>query len=44
MQIYAPNQWTVAYDPCGCIRKNLEKDDDEGNPMRRPAMLINLDP
>jgi hypothetical protein len=44
MQIFTPNQWAEAYDPCGCIRENPGKDDYEGNPIRRPAMLTNLDP
>jgi hypothetical protein len=43
MQIFIPNQWTEAADPCGCIGENLEEAE-EGNPIRRPTVLTNLDP
>jgi hypothetical protein len=44
MQIYAPNQWTEAADPCGCITKRQEEAKKEGNHVGGPAVSINLDP
>jgi len=43
MQIFAPNKWTEAADPCGWIREKLEEAE-EGNPVGVLAMSINLDP
>jgi hypothetical protein len=44
MQILAPNQWTEAANPCGWIRERLEEAQKKGDPVRRPAVSINLDP
>ena len=44
MQIFAPNQWTEAADPCGWIREKLEEAEEEGDPVGGPAVSINLDP
>jgi hypothetical protein len=44
MQIFAPNQWTEAAEPCGWIREKLEEAEEEGNPVGEPAVSINLDP
>jgi hypothetical protein len=44
MQIFAPNQWTEAADPCGWIREKLQETEEEGNPVGGPAVTINLDP
>jgi hypothetical protein len=44
MQIFAPNQWTEAADPCGLIRERLEEDGEEGNPVGGPQISINLEP
>jgi hypothetical protein len=44
MQIFTPNQWTEAADPCGLIREKLEKAEEEGNPLGGPAILTNLNP
>jgi hypothetical protein len=44
MQIFVPNQWTEAADSCGCIRKRLEEAEKEGDPVRGPALSINLKP
>jgi hypothetical protein len=43
MQIFAPNQWTEAADPCGWIRENLKEAEKEGNPQGGPAVSVNLD-
>ena len=43
-QIFASNQWTEAADPCGWIREKLEEAEEEGEPVGRPAVSINLDP
>ena len=42
MQIFAPNQWTEVADHCGWIRDKLEAEE-EGNPVERSAVSINLD-
>jgi hypothetical protein len=42
MQIFIPNQWTEAPDPCGWIRKRLEEVE-EDNPVGGLAVSINLD-
>jgi hypothetical protein len=44
MQIFAPNQWTEADDPCGSIRERLEEAEKEGDPVGVPAVSSNLDP
>ena len=44
MQIFTPNQWTEAVDPCGWIREKLEEAEEEGDPVRGPAVSINLNP
>jgi hypothetical protein len=44
MQIFAPNQWTEAADPCDLIREKLEEVEEEGNLVGRPAVSINLAP
>jgi hypothetical protein len=44
MQIFTPNQWTEAGDPCSWIKEKLEEAEEEGNPIGRPAVSINLDP
>jgi hypothetical protein len=31
MQIFTPNQWTDAGDPCGWIKQKLEEAEEEGN-------------
>jgi hypothetical protein len=44
MQIFAPNQWTEAADPCGWIRESLEEAEQKGKHLERPVVSINLDP
>jgi hypothetical protein len=44
IQIFAPNQWTEAADPCCWIRERLEETVEKGDPVGGPAVLINLDP
>jgi hypothetical protein len=44
MQIFAPDQWTEADDPCGQIREKLEEAEEEGDPVGGLAVSINLDP
>jgi hypothetical protein len=44
MQIFAPNQWTEAADPCGWIREKLEKAEEKDNPVGGPAVSTNQDP
>ena len=44
MQIFTPNQWTEAADPCGWIRKKLDEAEEEGDYVREPAVSINLEP
>jgi hypothetical protein len=44
MQIFAPNQWTEAADPCGWIRERLEEAEEEGGTVGEPAVSINLYP
>jgi hypothetical protein len=36
-------QWIEAADPCGWIREKLEEAEEEGDPIGRPAVSINLD-
>jgi hypothetical protein len=43
MQIFVPNQWTEAADPCCWIRAKLEEAEKEGNPVGRSLVSINLD-
>jgi hypothetical protein len=43
MQIFVPNQWTEADEPCGWIREKLEEAK-KGYPVGEPAVTINLDP
>jgi hypothetical protein len=31
MQLFVPNHWTVAADPCGWIREKLEEAEEEGD-------------
>jgi hypothetical protein len=42
MQIFAPNQWTEAADPCGGLRKKLEEAEKESNPVGGSEVSINL--
>ena len=44
MQIFAPNQWTEAADPCGWISEELEEPEEGGDPVGGPSVSINLDP
>jgi hypothetical protein len=44
MHIFAPNQWTEEADPCCSIREKLEEVEEEGGPVRGPAISINLEP
>ena len=44
MQIFPPNQWTEAAEPCGRIREKLEEAEAEGDPVGGPAVSTNLDP
>jgi hypothetical protein len=44
LQIFAPNQWTEAADPCGWIRGKLEEAEGEGDLVGGPAVSINLGP
>jgi hypothetical protein len=41
MQIFIPNQWTAAADPCGWVREKLEEVEEEGDPIGGPAVSIN---
>lgn len=41
-QMQIPNQWTEVRDLCGWIRERLEVEE-EGDPIRRPAVSPNLD-
>jgi hypothetical protein len=43
MQIFAPNQWTEAAKLCGWIREKLEEAEEEGDPVRGPAIPNELD-
>jgi hypothetical protein len=40
MQIFAPNQWTEAANPCGLIREKLEEAEEEGNPVGDQHSLL----
>ena len=44
MQIFIPNQWTEAGDPCGRIKEKIEELEKEGDLIGRPAVLTNLGP
>ena len=44
MQIFTLNQGTEAADPCGRIKGKLEEAEEEGDPVRGPAVSIYLDP
>jgi hypothetical protein len=33
MQIFVPNQWTEAADPCCLIREKLKEAEEMGNPV-----------
>jgi hypothetical protein len=44
MQIFVLNQWTEVADPCGLIRERLKEAEEESDPVRGPAVSINLDP
>jgi hypothetical protein len=44
MQMFTPNQWTEATDPCGRIREKLKETEEEGNPVGGSAVSTNLDP
>jgi hypothetical protein len=44
MQIFAPNQWTEAADPCGRIREKLEEAEDEGDPVGEPESQLTCNP
>jgi hypothetical protein len=35
-------QWTKAGDPSGVIREKLEEIEEEGDPIRRPAISVKL--
>ena len=39
-----PNHMDRRQRPCGSIREKLEEAEEEGNPVRRPAVSTNLDP
>ena len=42
MQIFVPNQWTEAADPCGWIREKVEEPEDEGDTEGGSVVSINL--
>ena len=45
MQIFIPNQWREAADPCGRLREKLkEAEEEEGDPVGGPSVSINLEP
>jgi hypothetical protein len=44
MQIFTPNQWAEAADPCGWIGKKLKEAEEEGNPIGELAVSTKLDP
>jgi hypothetical protein len=44
IQIFILNEWTESSDPCSWIRKKLGEDEEEGDPIERPAVSIDLDP
>lgn len=44
MQMFTPNQWTEAADPCGWIREKLQEAEEEGKPEEGPAVSTKLDP
>ena len=44
MQIFVPNQWTEAAEPCGLVREMLKEAEEEHDPVGGPAASINLDP
>jgi hypothetical protein len=43
MQIFTPNRWTEAADPCEWIKEKLEEAE-KGDPIGGPAVSTNLDP
>jgi hypothetical protein len=44
MQVFTPNQWTEAAEPCDWIREKMEEVEEEGNPLGGPAVSTNLGP
>jgi hypothetical protein len=44
MQIFTPNQWAETHDTCGWIREKLVEAEEKGDPVRGPAVSINLEP
>jgi hypothetical protein len=44
MQIFTHDQWTEAGDTCSSIKEKLKEAEEESNPVRGPAISINLDP
>ena len=43
MQIFVPNQWTEAAEPCGTIGEKLEEGE-EGNPLGGPESQLTWTP
>jgi hypothetical protein len=43
MQIFAPNHWTEAADPCGWIREKLGEAVEQGGSVVGPAVATHLD-
>ena len=43
MEMFAPNQWKEAVDPCSWIRGKLEEAEEKGDPVGGPAVSLNLD-
>ena len=43
IQIFTPDQWIEAADPCRWIMKKLEEAEEDGDPIGRPAVSTNLD-
>jgi hypothetical protein len=44
MQLFAPNKWTEAADPCCRIKERQKEAEEQGHSVGRPEALINLDP
>jgi hypothetical protein len=42
-QIFTPKQWAKAADPCSWIREKLEEAEEEGDPVKGPAISTNKD-
>jgi hypothetical protein len=43
MQIFTPNQWKAAADPCGWIREKQEEAEEERDPVEGSAVSTSLD-